>query len=116
MLMLAFKTERMYFAYDNDGELEPLIHAGRLLRNGGIKDSSGHKLKCYVLIGYDGDTMLNAEKRLLDTWRAGFYPYAMLFHDEKGETSEDWQRFQRTWVRPQIVYYMLKSVERRETH
>jgi hypothetical protein len=109
-LLREAKTERMYFAYDNDGELEHLIHAGRLLRNGGIKDSSGHKLKCYVLIGYPGDSMSNAEKRLIDTWRAGFYPYAMLFHNEKGETSEDWQRFQRTWVRPQIVYHKLKEV------
>ena len=108
-LLREAKTARMYFAYDNDGDLEPLIQAGRLLRNGGIKDSTGHKLKCYVLIGYPGDTMPNAEKRLLATWRAGFYPYAMLYHDEKGEISDDWRRFQRIWTRPQIVYHKLKE-------
>lgn len=110
-LLREARTERMYFAYDNEQDFEPLVRAGRLLRNGGIRDSSGHKQKCYVLIGYPGDTMVNAEKRLIDTWRAGFWPFAMLFRNEKGETAEDWRQFQRTWARPQIVYHKLK-----ETH
>ena len=112
-LLREARTERMYFAYDNDSDIEPLINAGRLLRNGGIIDSSGHKLKCYVLIGYPNDTMAKAEKRLLDTWRAGFWPFAMLYHDENGEVSEDWRQFQRTWTRPQIVYHMLKKITNR---
>ena len=112
-LLREARTERAYFAYDGEEDYEPLINAGRLLRNGGIKDSSGHKLKCYILMGYPDDTMANAEKRLLDAWRAGFYPYAMLYHDEKGEVSEDWKRFQRTWTRPQIVYHKLKEVSDR---
>jgi hypothetical protein len=109
-LLRTAKTERMYFAYDNEDELEPLIHAGRLLRNGGIIDSSGHKLKCYVLIAFPGDTMEHAEKRLINTWRAGFYPYSMLYRNEKGETDSDWRQFQRAWLRPQIVYHKLKEV------
>jgi radical SAM superfamily enzyme YgiQ (UPF0313 family) len=102
------KVERMYFAYDTPADLEPLIHAGKLLRDGGIKNTSGSRAKCYVLIGYPGDTMEQAEKRLRDTWQAGFFPYAMLFRNEKGETNENWRQFQRTWVRPQIVYSKLK--------
>ena len=54
--------------------------------------------------------MEQAEKRLIDTWRAGFFPYAMLFRDENGETNEDWRQFQRLWVRPQIVYSNLKNL------
>jgi len=107
------KTERAYFAYDCKEDLEPLIQAGRILRKGGIKDSSGHKLKCYVLLGYPDDSVISAEKRLIDTWRAGFMPYAMLYHDEKGETDADWRVFQRTWLRPQIVYHKLKEVSDR---
>ena len=109
-LLREAKTLRMYFAYDSADDLEPLANAGRLLRNGGIKDSSGHKLKCYVLIGYPGDNMVEAEKRLLNTWKAGFWPYAMLYRNEKGETDGDWRKFQRTWTRPQIVYHKLKEV------
>ncbi|MCL2501460.1 MAG: hypothetical protein FWE90_14150 [Defluviitaleaceae bacterium] len=108
-LLRQAKTERMYFAYDSPEDFDALINAGKMLRDGGIKDTSGHKLKCYVLIGYPDDTMANAEKRLFDTWRAGFWPYAMLYRNEQGETAEDWRKFQRTWARPQIVYHMLKN-------
>ena len=104
------KTERMYFAYDTKDDFEPLVYAGRLLRNGGIKDSSGHKLKCYVLVGFPSDTLEKAEKRLHDTWLAGFWPYAMLYRNDSGETAEEWRKFQRTWTRPQIVYHKLREL------
>jgi len=109
-LLRKAKTERMYFAYDTKDDFEPLIHAGRLLRSGGIIDSSGHKLKCYVLIGYPTDTIEEAEKRLQDTWLAGFWPYAMLYRNDNGETAEEWRKFQRLWTRPQIVYHKLREL------
>jgi len=109
-LLRKAKTERMYFAYDNKHDFEPLVYAGRLLRSGGIVDSSGHKMKCYVLIGYPSDTIEKAEKRLQDTWLAGFWPYAMLYRNQDGETAEEWRKFQRTWTRPQIVYHKLKEI------
>jgi hypothetical protein len=109
-LLRDVKVERMYFAYDSPADLEPLIHAGKLLRDCGIKNTSGSRAKCYVLIGYPDDTMEKAEKRLSDTWKAGFFPYAMLFRDENGVTDEKWRAFQRTWVRPQIVYTKLKGI------
>jgi len=108
-LLRELKTDRMYFAYDTPEDLEPLIHAGKLLRDGGIKNTSGSTVKAYVLIGYPNDTMEKADKRLFDTWRAGYFPYAMLYRDEKGETNEDWRQFQRLWVRPHIVYSKLKK-------
>jgi hypothetical protein len=104
------KTRRMYFAYDSPSEYEALVYAGRLLRDGGITKSS-NAARSYVLIGFPGDTMEKAEKRLRDAWAAGFFPYAMLYRNEKGEVQEDWKPFQRTWVRPQIVYSLLKEVK-----
>lgn len=102
------KTHRMYFAYDSPSEYEPLVEAGKLLRDGGITKASNYA-KCYVLIGYKGDTFEKAEKRLRDTWAAGFVPYAMLYRDKSGEVSKEWSDFQRLWVRPQIVMSKLKS-------
>ena len=61
------------------------------------------------IIGYDGDTMEKAEKRLRDTWKAGFFPFAMLYRDEKGEVQQDWKQFQRLWARPQIINQKLKE-------
>ncbi len=108
-LLREVKTRRMYFAYDAPSEYEALVNAGRLLRDGGVTKAS-QTARCYVLIGYPQDTMEQAEKRLRDAWAAGFLPYAMLYRDERGGVREGWQRFQRAWLRPQIVYSMLREV------
>ena len=54
----------MFFAYDTPDDYEPLIAAGRLLRSGGVTQTS-HRAACYVLIGYPGDTMDAAENGCL---------------------------------------------------
>ena len=102
----------MYFAYDTPDDYEPLVEAGRLLQAGGF-DRKSHKACCYVLIGYRGDTMEAAEKRLRDAWKAGFIPYAMLYRDEKGIVDSEWRKFQRLWVRPTIVMSQLKEADGR---
>jgi hypothetical protein len=107
-LLRESKTRRMYFAYDDKDSYEPLVHAGKLLRDGGFTQSS-HTARCYVLIGYDDDTMDNAEKRLRQAWAAGFFPFAMLYRDEAGAVREDWRQFQRLWARPQIINEKLKE-------
>lgn len=101
-LLRKVKTSKMYFAYDTPDDYEPLVEAGKMLRDGGISASS-HTAHCYVLIGYKGDTYEKAEKRLEDTARAGFMPYAMLYRDKDGNTDQTWKRFQREWLRPEIV-------------
>lgn len=93
---------------DTPNDYEPLVAAGKLLMAGGITRES-RKPNCYVLIGYPGDTMDKAEKRLRDTWAAGFAPYAMLYRNEAGETDPAWRKFQRLWIRPQILFTTLKN-------
>ena len=107
-LLQEVKTQRMYFAYDTPNDYEPLVEAGKLLRDGGITKAS-QSARCYVLVGYEGDTIEKAEKRLRDAWTAGFFPFSMLYRDEKGEVQQEWRQFQRMWVRPQIVNRMLKT-------
>jgi len=107
-LLREVKPKRMYFAYDTPDDYEPLIQAGILLRDGGITKAS-QSARCYVLVGYAGDTMEKAEKRLRDTWKAGFFPFAMLYRNEKGEVRQEWKKFQRLWARPQIISQMLKE-------
>ncbi|MGE4272094.1 MAG: hypothetical protein AB7E31_04390 [Desulfitobacterium sp.] len=103
------KTQRMYFAYDTPDDYEPLVNAGRMLKEAGFKVSS-HIMMCYVLIGYRGDTFEKAEKRLTDTIKAGFMPYAMLYKDSDGNEDQEWARFQREWVRPQIVSSKMSKI------
>lgn len=105
-LLRESKAQRIYFAYDMPDDYEPLVEAGKTLREAGITKAS-HRSACYVLIGYPGDTMENAEKRLHDTWNAGFVPYAMLYRGSDGKVDADWNKFQRLWVRPEIIFSRL---------
>ncbi|MFA5253024.1 MAG: hypothetical protein WC454_10635 [Phycisphaerae bacterium] len=108
-LLRKIKTKKMYFAYDTVDDYEPLVCAGKMLWDGGISAAS-HTAAVYVLIGYKGDTFEKANKRLEDTVKAGFMPYAMLYRDDKGDTDHTWKRFQREWLRPAIVGIKFKEL------
>lgn len=107
-LMREAKTKRLYCAYDTPDDYEPLVEAGKIFREAGFTVSS-HTLGCYCLIGYRGDTFEKAEKRLIQTIKAGFTPYAMLYRDQKGDIDVEWRKFQRTWLRPEIIYARIKE-------
>mgnify|MGYP005797821453 FL=1 len=107
-LLKEVKTRRMYFAYDTPDDYEPLVNAGKMLKEGGFTVQS-HVLGCYVLIGYRGDTFSKAEKRLEETIKAGFVPYGMLYRDSNGVVDSQWKRFQREWARPAIIFSKIKQ-------
>lgn len=107
-LLRSVRAKRMYFAYDTPDDYEPLVAAGRLLRQGGISAAS-HRAACYVLIGYPGDTVEAAEQRLADTWKAGFLPYAMLYRSSAGNTDKTWRKIQTLWIRPVSIVAQMKT-------
>lgn len=106
-LLWDLRPEQMFFAYDTPDNLEHLIEAGKLLMRA---DFTRRHLRCYVLIGSPNDTFYEAETRLLETWDAGFMPMAMLWRNNKGETTEEWRKFQRLWARPAIVRGRMKDI------
>uniref|UniRef100_A0A6M3LFL3 Uncharacterized protein n=1 Tax=viral metagenome TaxID=1070528 RepID=A0A6M3LFL3_9ZZZZ len=93
----------MFFAYDTDDDLEPLRIAGQKLLAAGFTKAS-HSLRCYVLVGWEGDTITKAEKRMMDTLAIGFTPMAMLYRSKDGGFDLSWKRFQRVWARPGIIH------------
>lgn len=110
-LFLKAKTERLFCAYDTPDDYEPLLEAGKMFEETEIPI----RTTCaYVLIGYPKDTMEKAEKRLTDTVKAGFWPFAMLWKDDQGHEDQKWGQFQREWCNPYIVgakvSKMLKAV------
>ena len=107
-LLADLKPARMYFAYDTPDDYEPLVAAGKMLMDAGVKPTS-HSMRCYNLCGFHGDTFEAAEKRFEQTIKAGFMPYAMLFRDKKGNTDPEWRKFQREWCRPAIVGVKFKE-------
>ena len=108
-LLREVKAQRMYFAYDTPDDYEPLVEAGKMLRDAGVTAQS-HVASCYCLIGYQGDTFDKAQERMEQTIKAGFMPYAMLYRDAKGKVDKEWSRFQREWLRPAIVSHMFGEV------
>lgn len=109
-LLADLKPARTYFAYDTPDDLEPLRAAGAMLREAGFRPNN-HDVCAYVLIGAPNDTFDAAETRLRDTWDAGFFPFAMLYRNARGDTRADWRRFQRSWTRPAAVATMLARAE-----
>ena len=100
-LLLKVKPEQMFYAYDTDDDLEPLVVASRKLRCAGF---TRRHLRCYVLIGHNRDTFSKAEARLRKTLSLGFAPMAMLYMNERGQRQESWREFQRAWSRPAIIF------------
>jgi hypothetical protein len=111
---LAARRAQIYFAYDTPDDREPLTEAVKLCLQSGYT-VSGHRIGCYVLIGYPGDSIERAEIRLTFTAKTGAMPYAMLYRDQDGaRPSLAWRRFQREWLRPKIVGQKMADVERDE--
>ena len=107
-LLREVNPSEMYFAYDTPDDYEPLVEAGKLLQGADFTLKS-RKCMCYVLIGYKGDTFETAEKRLKDTIKAGFMPFAMLYKDKAGSENKEWRRFQREWANKTIVGSKIKE-------
>jgi hypothetical protein len=102
------KPAEMFFAYDTPDDREPLYEAGKMLKAAGFK--ACHPLRCYVLIGWPGDTFERAEWRLKDCLKAGFAPMAMLYRDETGGRDPEWVRFAWPWARPAVIWAKRKEM------
>lgn len=107
-LLADLRPRQMFFAYDTPDDLEPLVCAAKLLKE--YMFTRQH-LRCYVLIGYPKDTFVDAEKRLQNVVRIGMFPMAMLWKDQTGKVDVEWQKLQRAWARPAIIYNTIKKGE-----
>ena len=107
-LFSSIKLKELFCAYDTPDDYEPLIEAGKLFKQANIT-LENRKARCYVLIGYPNDTFDGALKRIKQTIDAGFFPFAMLWRNEKGEFKREWKQFQRQWANPIIIAVNLKQ-------
>ena len=98
------KINQLFFAYDTPDDYEPLVEASKKLLEAGFKRN---KLRCYVLIGYHGDTFEKAKFRLKQVWDLGFLPFAMLYTLD-GKFDKDWRRFQKCFTRPALTKALLR--------
>lgn len=74
------------------------------------------QLRCYVLIGFKGDTIENAESRLQQAWDIGTLPFAMRYRKPSLNwkntfvfTDRAWNLLARKWTRPKIIFSRMKN-------
>lgn len=105
----ALSLRSMYLAYDNEDAFATVKKAFQILSRYFSRD----QLSCYVLIGFDDDTMERAERRLYQILEIGGLPFAMLYRNKAGEYPQPemaWKKFQKFWVRPAYVRFKLKEM------
>lgn len=94
-----FKKLRVYqfwFACDHICSFKRLEKIADLMA-----DFPKQKKRCYVMIGYNGESLKDAEKRLEKVYFMGFLPFSQLYQgEEKREYSIDWKKLNRKWSRP----------------
>ena len=100
-LLDSIRVDRMFFSYDHCGSTYHLEKVAEMLSH-----YDRNKKRCYVLIGYDGESIKSAEKRLLKVWKLGYMPFSMLYKNEsykKQYVSKEWQDLTRIFSRPAIM-------------
>jgi hypothetical protein len=108
-LFASIKLKELFCAYDTPDDYEPLVEAGKLLKQANIT-LENRKARAYILIGYPSDTFDEALNRIKQTIEAGFFPFAMLWRNEKGESKREWRQFQRQWANPVITAVNCKTL------
>jgi hypothetical protein len=95
----------LWLACDTDGAFPTFKKAVEKLIRAGY---NRNKIYAYVLIG---DDMEKNEARLREVYNAGAMPFAQLFQDDcmrKGDYSDEWKRFARSWSRPAAINAHMK--------
>ena len=97
---------QIWLAYDHPNAERSLNQAVNRLSKYFKRD----KIRCYVLIGYEGDTLERAENRLRKAWEIGTLPFAMRYRTPDPSWNgtylfkeRSWNLLARQWTRPAIM-------------
>lgn len=97
------RLDELWVACDNDAALKKLDKAADLL-----SDFSIEKKRCYVMVGYDGETQDQAKRRCEAVLAKGFLPFAQLYRGvDSGPLRGQWREFCWYWSSPK--YYRKKQ-------
>jgi hypothetical protein len=86
----------LWFACDTSADVPALERAARILDGIPLR-----RRRCYTMIGFDGEMIGDAERRLERVFELGFMPFCQLYQSEQLRAySHDWRQLQRKWARP----------------
>jgi len=96
-LLTTIRLKFAWFACDSREGLQHLERVARLLAG-----FSREKKRCYVLIGYNGETLQEAEERLRAVYGLDFLPYAMVYRgpDDPKYGNRALHELAAVWRRP----------------
>jgi len=96
----------VFLAADTDSSLKPLEKAVSKLQF-----LSQRQLRCYVLLGFAGQTIEEAQRRLEKVWEVGCLPFAQLYQppDRWIDYPKEWKDLARTWSRPAAMFAIHKE-------
>jgi len=95
-LLKSIKVDALWVACDCEQDLERLDKAKDLLGDFPIE-----KKRCYVMIGFGGETFDEAERRCEAVYAKGFLPFAQLYRGIHAEPwGPCWRALHRKWSRP----------------
>jgi hypothetical protein len=107
-LLKTIRWKQAFFACDYPGAVKNITRVGRYL-----SDIPRNKKRCYVLIGFNGETTQQAQKRLEAVWDSGFLPFAMLYRPSseisKVTHTNEWRTLQRNFSRPAITKAIMNA-------
>jgi len=90
------RIKQFWFACDHSRSFKRLEKIADLMA-----DFPEQKKRCYVMIGYDVESLKDAEIRLEKVYSIGFLPFSQLYQgEEKKEYSQEWKKLNRKWSRP----------------
>lgn len=86
----------LWFACDVLTDIPALERAASMLAHVGLK-----KKRCYTMIGYQGESLRDAEFRLERVLELGFMPFSQLYQNDSLKTyPEAWRKLNKKWARP----------------
>lgn len=103
-LMAELTISQCYFAYDTPDDYEPLRRAAKMMFATGKWSPKSHRISCYVLVGFKGDTFNSAISRIRQVMHLGLTPFAMLYRGDDGYRDPEWISFQAHYANPTKLY------------
>jgi len=86
----------LWFACDTQVDIPWLERASKILDGIPLR-----KRRCYTMIGYNGESLNDAERRIERVFELGFMPFTQLYQPDETKTySEQWRKISRKWARP----------------
>jgi hypothetical protein len=101
----SIKLHEIWVACDHPAAVPVLERASKILD--GIPVA---KRRCYVMIGFNGEGLSEAERRLEQVYELGFLPFCQLYRSEQKVTwPREWRTLAKKWSRP-AAYRTKKQV------